>query len=225
MANSGERTYKRGWFVVRVRPGGSREAPDRIIQHGALKGMPYPRARQGESKIERALRDEGYACYFPRMKKDIIHHRTKKRIAKSFPLFTGYIFVSLASMNMDFRTLRELDFVGPVVKVGEVPVPISDQMVASIQEAQSDLQFDDTEEARIHRGERFRNEKDNFAAKFPEGREVRVLAGPLGGFHGHVVDRRGIDRVKAMIAIFGGETPVEFEADQLEPLEIRRKSA
>ena len=54
--------------------------------------------------------------------------------------------------------------------------------------------------------------------RFPIGARVRALRGPFGGFSGHVSDITGRGVVKAMLAMFGGLTPVDFTIEDIELL-------
>lgn len=173
---------------------------------------------QWEDRVAESLRLAGFDTYYPRMRKDIIHHRTKCIITKTFPLFNRYLFVAVPTGA--FGAIREVDGVECFLGVGGTPLPVPGRLVAEFQTAEMDMQFDDTKAAKVHRGEILANEKAQLAAIFHQGRGVRVREGhSLSGFYGQVVKAKGKSKVKAMIEIFGGLVPVEFEGGDLEPLD------
>ena len=63
--------------------------------------------RNGESIIERSLRNEGIDVYMPAYWHEIVHHRTNKIIEKRLPLMVGYAFVHLP--DLAFEKVRGVD--------------------------------------------------------------------------------------------------------------------
>ena len=56
-------------------------------------------------------------------------------------------------------------------------------------------------------------------AEYEEENEVKVIDGPLAGFLGIVDELEPEkDRVRVVVSMFGRETPVELELDQVEVL-------
>lgn len=86
------------WFAVRTVPGSQRMAP---------KGHGLPPSRQGESVIERNLRNRGIDVYMPSVWTMVRHQRTKKVTEKRFPMLVGYAFVHLPRLN--FEDVRNVD--------------------------------------------------------------------------------------------------------------------
>lgn len=210
----------KSWYIARIKSGFSREAKERLDKDG----NPREPDRVGESRIERSLRDEGFECYFPSMRKDIVHHRTKKRIAKRFPLFTGYIFVQCEYAATS--KAKDCDGVSEVLGIGvgedRKPWPLEASIVEGLRHQEGDLIFDDTETARIKRREQGRTRKETIKLTFVEGLPVRVKKDwqhehMFSGFHGQVVSVTGRGTVKTMMEIFGNLVPVEIEASFLEP--------
>lgn len=202
------------WYVIRLKPGASREAPRRRGDD--------PEAER-PSIVERALGDAGIACYLPRMRKDVIHHRTKKKLVKAFPLFTGYAFARLAPR--DHGRIRDCDGVGNVLGVNGAPWPVPDAIVDRCREAETAMRFDETHEARVARGEIGRSARETALMRFPEGSTVRVSSGLFAGFNGQVKDAVGKGVLRVVIDMMGGLTPVEFEPDHLEIISTEGKKA
>jgi len=63
-------------------------------------------------------------------------------------------------------------------------------------------------------------ERHEVIVGYSEGDRVKVVDGPLDGFFG-VVDELDTDRnrVRVIVSMFGRETPVDLELDQVEPTE------
>ena len=62
-------------------------------------------------------------------------------------------------------------------------------------------------------------EKKEIIVNYAVGDTVRILDGPLSSFTG-VVDELDVDKnsVSVIVSMFGRETPVEFELDQVEAI-------
>ncbi|MBP0440671.1 transcription termination/antitermination NusG family protein [Tianweitania sediminis] len=192
------------WYVARLKPGASRTARHRI-------GL--PEWRHNETIAERSLRDCGFTVYFPKMRKDIIHHRTRVLITREFPLFTGYLFVDRITSGP--VSARDCDGVAELmgVKTDGRPWPVPAAVVTRFQQAEQDELFDDTKSARIKREEEGRTERETIMMKFPAGLPIRI-ENPrhiLHGFHGRVVSVTGRGLVKVMVATLQSLTPVQAE--------------
>lgn len=210
-------TKAAAWYVLRVKAGASRQAKERIV---------IPDWRREENEAERELRDAGFTCYFPRMRKEITHHRTKKKIVRAFPLFTGYTFVDMASNRMDFDILHGMKFIGAPLGINrEAGVrPLPRGLVEDFMAAEADMIFDDTREARIKRKQEGRTKRETAKMLFPVGGRVKVKSGqfgehPFSGFHGEVVSVEGRGTIQVMIELFGGLVPCEIDPHQLEAAE------
>lgn len=86
------------WYAIRPMPG---------TQRMASLAANLPAGREGESIIERNLRNEGIDVYMPSFWQDVRHQRTNKVIGKRFPLLVGYVFVNIP--ERDFERVRRTD--------------------------------------------------------------------------------------------------------------------
>lgn len=86
------------WYAVRAAPG---------TQRMASLAANLPAKREGESIIERNLRNEGVDVYMPSFWQDVRHQRTNKVIGKRFPLLVGYVFVNIP--ERDFERVRRVE--------------------------------------------------------------------------------------------------------------------
>lgn len=178
-----------------------------------------------EDKAASNLRAAGYEVYLPKMRKDMIHHRTKAVITREFVLFNRYLFAAQPATGADWYTLRSSEGVECVLGVDGVPMPVPAASVEAFRNAEIDMQFDDTKAARLHRGEIERTHELELRKRFKARRSVRVLNGPFGGFAGQVESITGRLTIKAMILIFGRMTTVEFAPADLEPIDSKTRAA
>jgi len=86
------------WFAVRTIPGSQRMA-------SKIQGLPA--GRDGETVIERNLRNEGIDVYMPAFWMIVRHQRTRKVIEKRFPMLVGYAFVHLP--HLEFERVRQVE--------------------------------------------------------------------------------------------------------------------
>lgn len=117
---------------------------------------------------------------------------TKKEVERK--IFPGYVLVKMVMNDDTWYVVRNIrgctGFVGPESK----PVPLTEEEVKKLGV-----------------------EKISVEIAYTEGDLVNVIDGPLEGFSG-TVDSVDINKnsVQVTISMFGRETAVEFELDQLE---------
>jgi transcription antitermination factor NusG len=174
-----------------------------------------------EKRALAALAAAGYEAYLPLMRRDVVHHRTKKVVTKEFVLFNRYLFVAQPASGADWFRLRRCDGVEAVLGSGGRYFPVDARSVEKFRRAEAELEFDETRAAKLRRKEIGRTMKATAEMKFPAGTDIRVKKGvahahPFGGFFGKVESVRGRGVVTAMIELFGRLTPVEFQADEIE---------
>lgn len=170
---------------------------------------------RSEDKAEANLRAAGYETYLPKMRKDIIHHRSKAIITREFVLFNRYLFAAQPAIGADWYTLRQCEGVESVLGINGTPMPVPAAHIERFRNAEIDMLFDDTHAAKVHRGEIERTQKEQIRKTFRAGSSKRVVNGPFGGFCALVTNVTGRDTIKAMVSIFGGMVPVEFQPEDL----------
>lgn len=97
------------------------------------------------------------------------------------------------------------------------PIRVSEKSVEDIYIAEMEMDFDDTRAARIHRKEELASVKENTARQFPAGQNIFVIdtANPFSEHVGTVLEVTRAGKIKALLALFGRFTPVEFDIGQL----------
>jgi len=147
----------------------------------AIQTKPY-REDQAASNISRM----GLAVLLPKMKREKLEYG-KRRVSIK-PLFPGYLFARF-SPSSHLRSIRYARGVNRVISFGELPVPLSDEVVSTIQ-------------SRVGR--------DGFVAMgspFRNGDPVVFNEGPLQGLAG-VFERDLPDGERAVVLL----NTVEYQA-------------
>ena len=110
-------------------------------------------------------------------------------------LYPGYVFVKMVYSDDTWHVIRNVRGVaGFVGASGSDPFPLSEEEVYEMGV-----------------------EKREIVVNYAVGDTVRILDGPLSSFTG-VVESMEVDKnsVSVIVSMFGRETPVEFELDQVE---------
>lgn len=119
--------------------------------------------------------------------------RNGKRVSVSKKVFPGYILVNMDLTDETFKLVKGTSGVTGFITSGSRPVPMEE---FEVQRIMSNL------------------EKSLEAPKiaFNKGDVIRVIEGPFSDYTGRVEEvDSDKERVKAMITIFGRDTPVELE--------------
>ena len=115
----------------------------------------------------------------------------KKEVERK--IFPGYVMIKMIVTDESWYVVRSIrgctGFVGPASK----PVPLTDEEVAALGV-----------------------EKHSVEVGYSEGDNVKIISGPLEGYNGIVksVDTEN-NNVCVTLSMFGRETPVELELDQI----------
>ena len=126
---------------------------------------------------------------------EIKDEKTREVERKIFP---GYVLIKMIVTDDSWYVVRNIrgctGFVGP----GSKPVPLTADEVAEL-----GIEIDGAEKHSVEVG-------------YAEGDSVKIISGPLEGYTGIVktVDTAN-NNVCVMLSMFGRETPVEFELDQI----------
>ena len=120
---------------------------------------------------------------------------TKDGVTKEYErkIFPGYVMIKMIVTDDSWYVVRNIrgctGFVGPASK----PVPLTEQEVAALGV-----------------------EKHSVEVGYKEGDNVKIISGPLEGYGGKVksVDTAN-NSVCVVLSMFGKETPVELELDQI----------
>ena len=112
-------------------------------------------------------------------------------------LYPGYVFVKMVYSDDTWHVIRNVRGVaGFVGASGNDPFPLTDEEVYEMGV-----------------------EKREIVVNYAVGDTVRILDGPLSSFTG-IVESPEVEKnaVSVIVSMFGRETPVEFELDQVEAI-------
>ena len=111
-------------------------------------------------------------------------------------VFPGYVLVKMIMTDETWHLVRNIRGVTGFLGSGNKPIPLSEDDIASLGV-----------------------EKREIVVQYQVGDNVRITDGALESFLG-VVEEIDLDhgKVRVMVSMFGRETPVELELDQIEPV-------
>lgn len=127
---------------------------------------------------------------------DLVEIKNGQRKVKSRKMFPGYVIVKMVVTNESWYLVRNTQGVTGFVGHGSEPIPLSDEEVRrmGIEKVYIDLDIE-------------------------AGDNVKVINGPFESFMG-VVEEVNMDKqtMKVKISMFGRDTPVELEFNQVDKL-------
>lgn len=184
------------WYAVRTAPGAQR--PDKRDDRF--------------TKLERELTDHGFDCYAPVEMRDIIHHRSKKLITKSFPLIPGYAFVTGVT---NFWALSECKTVSGVLGVEGEPMMILPSEIEAIREAERSIFEELATERRRRAIARKKVTRRTLAGAYPSGTPIVVKEGFLANEPGMVQAVTGRGKIKLTLERLGNLGVIELAASDV----------
>ncbi len=111
-------------------------------------------------------------------------------------VFPGYVLVKMVMTDESWYVVKNVRGVTGFVGSGTKPTPLTDEEVAQLGV-----------------------EKHEIVVAYNVGDSVKITDGPLTSFIG-TVDALDVDKnkVRVVVSMFGRETPVELELDQVDPV-------
>lgn len=155
----------------------------------------YTRAN-GESAALANLRRQGFEAWLPVCRKQRSHAGKVDVVLR--PLFPRYLFVSFDPMIARWRSILSTVGVADLIRSGDQPVPVPDDVVASLREREV-----------------------NGAIEIPPnpvlspGEVVRVTGGPFADFYGRILMLSSSQRVAVLLDLLGRTVKVHFKPDSL----------
>ena len=112
-------------------------------------------------------------------------------------VFPGYVLVKMIMTDEAWYIIKNVRGVTGFVGSGTKPTPLTEEEVSQLGV-----------------------EKHEIVVNYDVGDQVKINDGPLASFIG-VVDELDVDKnkVRVIVSMFGRETPVELELDQVEPVQ------
>ena len=125
---------------------------------------------------------------------EIHESQTKTVERKTFP---GYVIIKMVMNDVSWHLVRNVRGVTGFVGSANKAIPLSEDEVLSLG-----------------------IERHEVVVGFEVGSTVKVVDGPLDGFLGTVEEiEHEKTRARVVVSMFGRETPVDLDFDQIEPIE------
>lgn len=129
------------------------------------------------------------------MEEEITADNQKKEVERK--LFPGYVLIKMVMNDESWHVVRNTRGVTGFIGPGSKPEPLTDEEVAALG-----------------------MEKKEITLSYAVDDTVKIIDGPLDGFVGTVEEiDTGRNLVRVVVSMFGRETPVELELEQVEPIE------
>jgi transcriptional antiterminator NusG len=156
-----------------------------------------------KASIERSVKqfsieDKVFSILVP--EEDIVEIKEGKRVEKKKKMFPGYVFVEMILDETSWHAIKQTPGVAKFIGNKTRPIPVTDR------EMQRVLKQLGVREERI----------DVF---FEKGEAIRIISGPFRGYTGSVEEiNTQRSKIKALVNIFGRDTPVEIDFEQAEKI-------
>jgi transcription antitermination factor NusG len=178
-------------------------------QHTTIKPTAAPRPWYAirtrpamEYVAETEMRRVGLEPYLPQHKREFRHHRSKAWIARSFPLFDGYIFAP-GGGEFHWSALaicKGVEREAVLRDVSGKPIPIGDDIIQRIREKEQCGAFD---ELRMTSG------------RLKAGDIVKITDGSLAGIEGALSHVRSAKNVRILVSLFNREVEATVSVEKI----------
>ena len=131
---------------------------------------------------------------------DIVEIKSGKRVERKKKMFPGYVFVEMMLTEGSWHIVKSTPGVAKFIGNKTRPIPVTDR-----------------EMQRVLKQLGVREEKID--VYFEKGEAMRIISGPFRGYTGSVEEinpQKG--KIKALVNIFGRDTPVEIDFEQAEKI-------
>lgn len=126
--------------------------------------------------------------------------RQGKKVTVSRKIFPGYILIEMILDEQTWYLVKSTAGVTGFVTSGDKPVPLQEKEIEAILETVEGTQ----KRPRV---------------AWQPGEQVRVVSGPFTDFHGTIQEvLPDKEKVRVLISLFGRDTPVEFDFEQIEKI-------
>lgn len=129
---------------------------------------------------------------------ETIEIRNNKRVEKTIKIYPGYVFVEAVMVTNVWYALGQVSGASGFVGTKTGPVPVTEDEILKVLR-------------------KIGEKSKKIEVDFEPSEIIKVISGPFRGYSGTISEinaERG--KLKALISIFGRETPVELEFDQVE---------
>jgi transcription elongation factor/antiterminator RfaH len=148
-----------------------------------------------EKVAERHLREQGFRSFFPQFRRTVRHARKLREVVA--PVFPGYIFVTFDTERDRWHSIHGTVGVCRLLTALKRPVPVPGDVIQAL------IGAIDVSGCVV------------LGANLRVGQAVRVVAGPFVGGLGVLERLDGKGRVRVLLNIMGGQTPLMIDRADL----------
>lgn len=157
----------------------------------------HTKARQEGVAVDN-LRRQALRTYFPRI--NSVRRRSGRRRMVVEPLFPGYVFVHVDTLTQSIAPIRSTLGVIGLVRFGNEPQPVPDDVIATLCEAQYDEQVPIDPVDILNYGDR-----------------VQFVEGPMAGMTAIFAAKTGAERVLLLMDLVGRNNRINCSLHHIAP--------
>jgi transcriptional antiterminator RfaH len=157
----------------------------------------YTQPHAEPKALDHLLR-QGYSAYLPRYRTRVSHAR--RRLIVLRPLFPRYLFAAVERATMPWRPILSTIGVSDIVRTGDEPASVPEEIIAAIRERETIGAFDRVDPRQSLR----------------LGEQVRVTAGAFEDMVGRLVELRDQDRIVVLLEFLGRRVRTQLRAENIE---------
>jgi len=150
----------------------------------------YSKPQRERSALENLDR-QGYEAYLPLIRNR--RRRGGRYVRVIEPMFPRYLFIQLSDETDDWGPIRSTIGISKLVRFGEIPARVPDDLVASLRAREDDAGIQDLP-----------------PPDFKTGEKVRIVEGPMAGYQGIFQAKTGQERVIILLDLAGKSTRAEL---------------
>ena len=174
---------------------GARDPSDELKLRGREQWYVAQTLHHREKVAERHLREQGFRSFFPQFRRTVRHARKLREVVT--PVFPGYIFVIFDTERDRWHSIHGTVGVCRLLTTRKRPVPVPADIVQAL------IGAIDVFGCVVLGGD------------LCVGQAVRVVAGPFTGGLGVLERLDGNGRVRVLLNIMGGQTPLMIDRADL----------
>ena len=129
---------------------------------------------------------------------EIVEIKNNKRLEKVSKIYPGYVFIHMLFKPEVFFEIKKIPGVSKFIGMKDEPTPVVEDEILRVLRKVGD-------------------KSKKIDVDFETDEVIKIISGPFRGYSGPISDinvERG--KLKALVSIFGRETPVELDFDQVE---------
>lgn len=154
-----------------------------------------------QTRINQLVDRKGYQDRVFRVlvpEEDTIEIKNNKRVERTTKIYPGYVFIQMVLDDELFYEIRNLPSVVKFIGTKTSPTPVTEEEILKVLRKVGD-------------------KTKKIDVDFDIDEVIKVISGPFRGYTGPISEINGErGKLKALISIFGRETPVELDFDQVE---------